>query len=1243
VRHLARALSVFLLAACSANLGVDTRALRVSCAAPADCPSPLRCIVDLGVCILPGTACSEERDGALVSSPEGSTCRQENDSSGICRTGVCEPSLCGDGFLDLRASEVCDDGGSNSDVIPGACRSTCQLAHCGDSVVDLGEACDDGNDSDADPCLRTCERNVCGDGKINAAGEACDDGNMSNEDGCLVSCAANVCGDGFINPGTEACDDANDNPNDGCDQCQSTHWNVQVSIGLGSTAGDPKRLSFGIVGQAATDRAGNVLTCDVVTNLCYRIDVASNRVSVLAGGGTSLGDGGPATLAQLSSPRSVVTDAAGHVYIGENARVRRIDARTGIITTYAGTGNSCPSTATPGGCGEGGPATAARLRSPAGLAMDARKNLFIADIGAHVIWQVVPSSGVIYVAAGDLANRDAGGFAGEGQPAGDAQFNAPFSVVVVGDGMLVVNDQGNRRIRRIDLNNDVVTTIAGTGALAPSVDGATASTASLGSVLQLSACDNGDLLFAENYKVRRLSGDVLSTVAGTGTYDFAHREDGPALSTHINPFGVQCRFSGDVLLTDTNARSIRLVESGNVRTIGGGEMPGRFREGGASKSFALTSPRAIAFSPSNELHISDGGSVFKVVKETGDVALVFGGPQTGIEAEGEIATESSASLPGGLAFNTAGELHVASYGAHAIRKVGADGRVTTVMGTLRSAGFSGDGGPATAASLSSPQALTFDAADTMYVYDGGNRRIRKVANGVASTVAGNGSPCATATDVCGDGLAPLSAQLGDNSTQTDHPNLQIAADGSLYYSDPKLVRVRKVDFASNTMVRIAGTGAQCLSAATCGDGGAASAAVFGNAGSNTSVLGGIAFDFGGRLLIGDARLRVVDAPVSASSLIGTLALTGSNIAAGISGDGGAPTSATDFPILSVAVDRDGNPTFLTAKHVRRVRGNTIETLVGIDAPGDGPIARSTMTQPRSLVAIAGLGILIADASQSRIRAWTRADERLRTLVGTPGGASTLAKFSRLLREPVGMAYDAASQKLYVTERGSVLETLRVVSLTNVTDPSTWTVSDLPISGLGRTPGNLVFSAGQLFVSDDTEHTLRAIDLEAGVSTLVMGTPFSDGDYCPEGADANTCLLYRPNGLTFAPDGSLLVVDGGNNKIHRLSRDSAGQISPHSKVETLFGDFDAPSNVAFDRYGNLFVTTRASVLRATPVTGALTGQEPMEVIYGRTPRDRFPESVTRCLSAVLPDESGDKLYVSDACNGFVMTLSRTALP
>ncbi len=202
----------------------------------------------------------------------------------------------------------------------------------------------------------------------------------------------------------------------------------------------------------AVDNAGNVYVADRLNNRVRNISPAG-IITTVAGNGTSgfTGDNGPATAAELSSPRGVGVDAHGNVYIADqgNNRIRRIDA-AGIITTIAGTG-------TGGYNGDGIAATAAQLYNPYGIATDTSGNIFVADVDNERI-RKINVAGIISTIAGTGAS----GFTGDGGPATAAQLSEPIGVAVDASGNVFVADDYNSRIREVSASG-IIGSIAGTG------------------------------------------------------------------------------------------------------------------------------------------------------------------------------------------------------------------------------------------------------------------------------------------------------------------------------------------------------------------------------------------------------------------------------------------------------------------------------------------------------------------------------------------------------------------------------------------------------------------------------------------------------------------------------------------------------------------------------------------------------------------------------------------------------------
>src|SRR2546426_1008769 len=235
--------------------------------------------------------------------------------------------------------------------------------------------------------------------------------------------------------------------------------NGQVDVYAGSGSASGFSGDGGLATSALTcpqggltiDNAGNLFFGDC-TGRIRRIDGVTHLITTVAGNGTYgfSGDGGPATAATIGAPIGVAVDSAGNLFISDlSDRIRRVDAATQVITTVAGNG-------TYGFSGDGGPATAAQMNAPLGMAVDSVGDLFIADNGNFRTRRVDATTQLITTVAGNGTYS----FSGDGGPATSAQFSAA-GVVVDSAGNLFVSDIDNCRIRRVDATTQVINTIAG--------------------------------------------------------------------------------------------------------------------------------------------------------------------------------------------------------------------------------------------------------------------------------------------------------------------------------------------------------------------------------------------------------------------------------------------------------------------------------------------------------------------------------------------------------------------------------------------------------------------------------------------------------------------------------------------------------------------------------------------------------------------------------------------------------------
>ena len=316
------------------------------------------------------------------------------------------------------------------------------------------------------------------------------------------------------------------------------------------------------------------------------------------------GDGGAATAAQLNFPTGVAADAAGNLFIADtfNNRIRKVSAN-GTITTVAGTGAR-------GLGGDGAPATAAQLNYPQAVAVDAAGNLFIADTGNMLI-RKVSASGIVTTLAGIAAATGAQGFSGDGGPATAAQLSNPKGLAVDALGNLFIADTGNQRIRKVSAG--IIATVAGGGTFGPGDDGGPATAAQLYNPVGVAVDAAGNLFIAgtSDPRIRKVSaGGVITTVAGTGTPGFGG-DGGPATAAWLyEPWGVAVDAAGDLFIADAGNQRIRKVSAdGIVSTIAGTGIQGFSGDGGPAAAAPLDALFAIGIDANGNLFASTGNRV----------------------------------------------------------------------------------------------------------------------------------------------------------------------------------------------------------------------------------------------------------------------------------------------------------------------------------------------------------------------------------------------------------------------------------------------------------------------------------------------------------------------------------------------------------------------------------------------------------------------------------------------------------
>lgn len=307
--------------------------------------------------------------------------------------------------------------------------------------------------------------------------------------------------------------------------------------------------------HVSEDRLGRLYIADTNNHSIRMVDRRSGAITTVAGCGRKgySGDGGPATMATLNEPYGVLADREGNLFVVDrlNAAVRRVDARTHRISTYAGTGRK-------GYSGDGGPADQAQLREPNAFDFDTGGNLYIADVGDQRIRRVDRRTGRISTVCG--SGRLA--FAGDGGPASEASIQGARGVTFDSRGNMWICEREGNRIREVDARSGIIRTVAGTGAKGYSGDGGPALRATFNGPKWIHAGPDGNIYVVdtENHCVRRIDprDGTIRTVAG------GHRgtdgDGGAATAAGLDrPHGCWMSRTGDLYVADTNNHRVRVV------------------------------------------------------------------------------------------------------------------------------------------------------------------------------------------------------------------------------------------------------------------------------------------------------------------------------------------------------------------------------------------------------------------------------------------------------------------------------------------------------------------------------------------------------------------------------------------------------------------------------------------------------------------------------------------------------------
>jgi protein gp37 len=698
-----------------------------------------------------------------------------------------------------------------------------------------------------------------------------------------------------------------------------------------------------------------------------------------------------------------------------------------------------------------------------------------------------------------------------------ASIGYPGSIAFDTPGNAYIADSYSSQILKVDTANNL-TVVAGNGTVGYTGDGGPATGAALNGPEGVFVDASGNIFIADsgNSVIREVaaSNGNISTIAGNGNAGYSG-DGGPATSAQLDdPFGVFVDSAGNIFIADTDNCLIREVSGGNIATVAGNPsaqpLPcGYSGDGGLSTSAQLDVPESVFVDASDNIFIADTDNnrirvvntgtsaitVATIVIQPGDIQTVAGDGTAGYTGDGGAATAAELNMPDGVFVDGSENIFISDTVNSVIREVtGSSGVIATVAGD-GTAGYSGDGGAATSAELDNPSNIFVDSSGDIFIADTDNYVIREVvaSTGYIQTNVGNNTLAYS-----GDGGSALNAELNTPG------EVSVDGSGDLFIADTASSVIREVAAATGDIQTVAGNGTECADPTTaCGDGAAAVSAQLNNP-------YGMFLDAAGNVFIADTadnRIRVVN------------------------------TGATAITIATIVI-QPGD--------IATVAGNGTACLDSPTTCGDGAAATSAeLASPYGVFVDSAGNIFIADTQDNVIREVTASSGLINTVVGnyaacSPAGGACgdgAVATAAQLNTPAGVFVDAA-EDIFIADTFD--NRIREVTASNTLINTVAGTGARGYAGDGAaatsalldTPyGLFVDSSGDIFIADTENNVIREVVAATGFIQTVAGNNMAG--FSGDGGQSTTAELDSPFGLFGDSSGDLFVADTDNSRIRKL--------------------------------------------------------------------------------------------------------------